>query len=58
MSTLSDAQLVDLGELGKKIEQHFGFNADVEWAYQRGVLYILQARRIRNTPTLVRNTNQ
>lgn len=46
---LSDAQLVELGQAGKKIEQHFGFNADIEWAYQGNTLYILQARRIRNS---------
>jgi pyruvate,water dikinase len=45
--TLSGAQLVELGEISKKIEQHFNFNADIEWAYQNGTLYILQTRRIR-----------
>jgi pyruvate,water dikinase len=45
--TLSDAQLAELGEVSKKIEQHFNFNADIEWAYQNGTLYILQTRRIR-----------
>ena len=45
--TLSDAQLAELGGLSKKIEQHFNFNADIEWAYHNGTLYILQARRIK-----------
>ncbi len=45
--TLSDAQLIELGEISKKIERHFNFNADIEWAYQNGTLYILQTRRIR-----------
>ena len=45
--TLSNQQLVELGETCKKIEQHFNFNADIEWAYQNGALYILQARRIK-----------
>lgn len=45
--TLSDQQLVELGETSKKIEQYFNFNADIEWAYQNGALYILQTRRIR-----------
>jgi pyruvate,water dikinase len=47
--TLCDAQLVELGEVSKKIERHFGFSADIEWAYQGDTLYILQARRIRNS---------
>lgn len=45
--TLTDAQLAELGEAGKAIEHHFGFEADVEWAYHAGDLYILQTRRIR-----------
>lgn len=47
--TLSDAQLVELGATSKSIEQHFGFNVDIEWAYQGKTLYILQARRIQNS---------
>jgi pyruvate,water dikinase len=46
--TLSDAQLVELGRTSKGIEDHFGFNVDMEWAYQDGILYVLQARRIRH----------
>lgn len=46
--TLSDAQLAELGATGKQIEQYFNFNADIEWAYQGGLLYILQTRRIQN----------
>jgi pyruvate,water dikinase len=46
--TLSETQLVELGGISKRIEDHFRFNVDVEWAYQNGVLYILQARRIRH----------
>lgn len=45
--TLSDAQLIELGQTSKMIEQHFNFNADIEWAYQNGALFILQTRRIR-----------
>jgi pyruvate,water dikinase len=45
--TLSEAQLVELGRTSKGIEDHFGFQVDMEWAYQDGTLYVLQARRIR-----------
>jgi pyruvate,water dikinase len=45
--TLTEAQLAELGAAGKEIARHFGFEADVEWAYEDGVLYVLQARRIR-----------
>ncbi len=44
--TLSEAQLAELARTSVGIENHFGFNIDMEWAYQDGVLYILQARRV------------
>jgi pyruvate,water dikinase len=47
-STLSDMQLEELGRVGKAVARHFGFEADVEWAYRGGELYVLQARRIRD----------
>lgn len=45
-AVLSDSQLVELGETGLRIEKHFGFNADVEWAYEDDTLFILQTRKI------------
>jgi pyruvate,water dikinase len=45
--TLSAEQLVELGAVGRDIAAHFGFEADVEWAYRGAELYVLQARRIR-----------
>ena len=45
--TLSEAQLAELGRTSKGIEDHFGFNIDMEWAYQDGILYVLQARRVK-----------
>lgn len=46
--SLSSAQLAELGKAGKTIEDHFGFNVDVEWAFQDRILYILQTRKIRS----------
>ena len=45
--TLSDAQARELGGIGLKIEELFGFPQDIEWAYQNGELFILQSRNIR-----------
>lgn len=45
---LSDAQLAELCAAGRRIEEHFAYPADIEWAFQHDQLYILQARRIRN----------
>ena len=46
--TLSDSQLQELVGVGLDIERAYGFNVDVEWAYQQGVLFVLQARQIRD----------
>jgi len=47
-ATLSEAQVQELAEYGRRIETYFGFSVDVEWAYDDGHLYILQARKIRD----------
>jgi len=46
-ATLSDEQAEQLGEIGLKIEEVFGFPQDIEWAYEKGELFILQSRNIR-----------
>jgi pyruvate,water dikinase len=49
--TLDDAHLARLGEVGLRIERHFGAPQDVEWAYDAdGSLWVLQARPITNLP--------
>ncbi len=45
--TLSEEQALELGEMGLKIEDLFGFPQDIEWAYEKGTLFILQSRNIR-----------
>jgi pyruvate,water dikinase len=46
-STLSDEQLVELAELGPKIEEVFQYPQDIEWAYENGQLFILQSRNVK-----------
>jgi len=43
---LSDAQLAQLAELGRQVEEHSGDARDVEWAYAEGRFWLLQARPI------------
>lgn len=45
--TLTDQQAEQLGEIGLKIEEVFGSPQDIEWAYEKGELFILQSRNIR-----------
>ncbi len=44
--TLSEKELYDLIEFGKKIESHYNKPMDIEWAIEKGKIFILQARPI------------
>ncbi|MCX8198262.1 MAG: phosphoenolpyruvate synthase [Candidatus Micrarchaeota archaeon] len=43
---LTDSQIVELAELGKRIEKHYGKPQDIEWAVAEGKIYIVQSRPI------------
>jgi len=43
---VSDEELAKLAKVGKQIEKHYGAPQDVEWAFEKGQLYILQTRPI------------
>ncbi len=43
--TLTDSQIQELCRLGMTIEEHYGCPQDIEWAYEKGNLYVLQARK-------------
>ena len=43
---LTDSQLEELVELGKKIESHYNSPQDIEWAREKGKFYIVQSRPI------------
>jgi len=43
---LSDREILELSKLVLKIENHFGFPVDIEWAIESGKIYILQCRPI------------
>ena len=45
--TLSEDQIIELGRIGIKIEELFGLPQDIEWAYEKGELFILQSRNIK-----------
>jgi rifampicin phosphotransferase len=44
--TLSGAQLVQLAALGRAIQAEYQAPQDIEWAFARGQLYVLQSRAI------------
>jgi pyruvate,water dikinase len=43
---LSGEQIIEAAELFKKIEEHYGFPCDIEWALENGKFYITQSRPI------------
>jgi len=43
---LSYKEIIDLSNIIVKIETHYGFPCDVEWAVKNGIVYIIQSRPI------------
>ncbi len=43
---LSTSEIAELAGLGVKIEQHYGFPQDMEWAVEGGKVFIVQSRAI------------
>jgi len=43
--TLAEGQVEELCRTACLIEEHYGCHQDIEWAFEKGKLYILQARR-------------
>ncbi|MCC7553072.1 MAG: phosphoenolpyruvate synthase [Methanobacteriaceae archaeon] len=43
---LSDSELIELTEIGKKIQAHYDKPQDTEWAFEKGNLFMLQSRPI------------
>ncbi len=44
--TLSDSQIFELSDLILKIESHYGFPCDIEWAFEKEKFFIVQSRPI------------
>ncbi|MEN9649535.1 MAG: hypothetical protein RL094_502 [Candidatus Parcubacteria bacterium] len=43
---LSEALILELAQIIINIEQHYGFPCDIEWAFEKEMLYIVQSRPI------------
>ncbi|MCX6793917.1 MAG: phosphoenolpyruvate synthase [Candidatus Gottesmanbacteria bacterium] len=46
---LTDEQIVTLAKIGQRLEKHYFFPQDAEWAIERGVIYIVQTRPVTTT---------
>lgn len=52
---LSDSEILELSELILKIENHFGFPVDIEWAKEKDKFYITQSRPITTLHNITKN---
>ncbi len=43
---LPDEKIIELAKICRKIEEHYNFPQDIEWAYEKGKIYIVQSRPI------------
>ncbi|MDO8339867.1 MAG: phosphoenolpyruvate synthase, partial [Candidatus Burarchaeum sp.] len=43
---LRDEEIVQLAKYGRDIERHYKFPQDIEWAFSKGTMYIVQSRPI------------
>lgn len=48
---LSDREIIALAKLGQKLERHYYFPQDIEWAIERGRCFIVQTRPITTIST-------
>ena len=46
---ISDKEILELASLGKKLEHHYYFPQDSEWAIEKGKVYIVQTRAVTTT---------
>jgi len=43
---LPNKKILELAKICQKIEEHYGFPCDIEWAIEKGKIYIVQSRPI------------
>ena len=43
---LDKNQILELSDIILRIENHYGFPCDIEWAYEQGKFYVVQSRPI------------
>ncbi|MEK7353393.1 MAG: PEP/pyruvate-binding domain-containing protein, partial [Chloroflexota bacterium] len=46
---LSDADIIFLAKIGKRLEDHYQFPQDIEWAKENSTIYIVQTRPVTTT---------
>ncbi|MBU2592898.1 phosphoenolpyruvate synthase [Patescibacteria group bacterium] len=54
LQKLSSPQIVELAKTGEALHKHYFFAQDIEWALEKGKLYILQTRPVTTISSAVR----
>lgn len=54
LQKITDEQIIKLATIGKNLEHHYYFPQDIEWAVEKGKIYITQTRPI----TTIKTTTQ
>lgn len=52
---ISDAHVIELAGIAKKLEKHYFFPQDSEWAIEKGKIYIVQTRPVTTTGIQVKS---
>ncbi len=47
---LDDGNIINLAKICKKIEKHYAWPQDIEWAFEKGKMYIVQSRPVTTIP--------
>ncbi len=55
---LDDDIILKVARLGQKLQEHYQFPQDIEWAYENGKIYIVQTRPITTMTAVEGKTNQ
>lgn len=55
---LPDDKIIELARIGKKIENHYFFPQDLEWAYEDKKLYLVQTRPVTSIPKSKKDQKQ
>lgn len=53
---ISDEMVLKIASIGEKLEKHYYFPQDIEWAIDKGHVYIVQTRPVTTTGESVRST--
>ena len=54
---IADPIIIQLAKIGKTLEQHYDFPQDVEWATEKGELFIVQTRPVTTTKKAEKTTH-